>query len=35
MPAEVALRAGEAVLLRPRLEPSELLDRQLLLPTEL
>jgi diaminopimelate decarboxylase len=35
MPAEVALRAGEAVLLRPRLEPSELLDRQLLPPTEL
>jgi diaminopimelate decarboxylase len=29
MPAEVALRGGEAFLLRPRLEPSEMLDRQL------
>lgn len=29
-PAEVAVRGGEVALLRPRIEPSELLDRQLL-----
>jgi len=28
MPAEVALRGGQAFLVRPRLEPAELLDRQ-------
>ena len=30
MPAEVIARAGEAALIRPRLEPIEWLDRQLL-----
>ncbi len=32
MPAEVVLRAGVSHLVRPRLEPGELLDRQLVLP---
>jgi diaminopimelate decarboxylase len=31
-PAEVVLRGGEAFLARPRLDPSELLDRQLVPP---
>ncbi len=30
MPAEVAIRGGRAELIRPRIEPSEFLDRQLL-----
>jgi hypothetical protein len=29
-PAEVAVRAGRAELIRPRIEPTEWLDRQLL-----
>jgi hypothetical protein len=32
MPAVVALRGGQAFLVRPRLEPAELLDRQLTVP---
>jgi len=30
IPAEVAVRGGRAALIRPRLEPAEWLDRQLL-----
>ena len=30
IPAEVAVRAGQAALIRPRQEPGEWLDRQLL-----